>query len=107
PIHLACYQAAAEQFLARSDHHGAIIRADRHHEHGLAKTSRHAAALPDGKARVAIVLADHASVGQHEGPRAQRWSVGAELLPDDFRVVAVGNEADVLAFNLLGDHAQA
>ena len=40
---------------------------------------------------------------EYEWPARQRRRVGAEPLANDLRVVAVGDEADVLALHLLGD----
>src|SRR5690606_36373153 len=64
------------------------------------------APLADGEARVPVVSADDTAVGGDEVARRECGCIGTEVARDDLRVIAVGDEADVLALRLLRDDAQ-
>ena len=59
--------------------------------------------MADGEPRVALVLSDHLAAGKHEWPAGERGRIGAQSRANDLRVIAVGDEADVLALDLFGD----
>ena len=107
PVHLASYHAAAQQLIARADHDLACLGPDGDHEHRLAVPAWQTAALADREAGVAIVAAHHATVGGDEVAWRKGGRIGAEVARDDLRVIAVGNEADVLALRLLRHDAES
>ncbi len=74
-----------------------------HHEPRLAQGDAQPLALADGETLQPVVLAHHATVGRHDLAGRFRRTLAAA---DERRVIAVGNEADLLAVFLVG-HAQA
>ena len=53
------------------------------------------------------MLADDRTVGQQDRAVRQRGCVAAQPARDHLRMIAVGDEADVLALDLLGDDLEA
>ena len=102
PVHVAGDHPPPQQRLARTDHDGARLGTDGHDEHRLGEAARQSAPLPNGEAGVPGVLADDPAVGEHDRAARQRGGIVAQALSNDPRVVAIGNEADVLRFDLLG-----
>src|SRR5439155_15140554 len=101
PIDASRYDAVPEQLVARSNDDGTLLRPDVHNVHRLAEPAGQSTPLANGEPREAAVHADGASVGAHEGSRAQRRRVGAQTLTNDLRVIAIRHEADVLTLDLL------
>jgi glycerophosphoryl diester phosphodiesterase len=75
PVHLPRHHAEPEQCRARPDHHLAPLRPDRHYEHRLGEAAREPAPLPDGEARVTVVLPDHPPVGEDHGAARERRGI--------------------------------
>src|ERR671912_251504 len=99
PVHLTGDHAVTEQRFPRPDDDGSIRGANGDDVHRGREAPGHSPTLPDGVARVAIVLSDHGPVTKHDRTAAERGRVASESSRNDLGVVTVRNEADVLALD--------
>ena len=89
------------QRAARADHQALRLGLDPHHVERLGLAADlDPAALADGEMDHALVLAEHGPVEPDD--LARRGGLGAQFL-DQPGIIAVGDEADVLAVGLVGD----
>src|SRR2546422_2352792 len=72
------FRSVSEQVVPRPDHDGARLRLDRDDVHRLGEPAGKAAALPDGVAREAGVLAHHVAAYGHERAGVEGRGVAGE-----------------------------
>src|SRR5262249_11976446 len=92
----------AKKLIARSDNDAARGRLGRDHVQRLARGDTDPTTLSDCEVMHAVMRADDLAVGRHQLATQilARNSLLFEISIDELRVVAVGNEANLLAIGL-------
>src|SRR5207245_3219727 len=87
PVDLLQRQLVSEQVAPRPDHDGTRLRLDRDDVHRLGEPAGKAAALPDGVAREAGVLAHHVAAYGHERAGVEGRGVAGQVPLAQTRIV--------------------